>query len=174
MWHDRLPPKLARRTAAAIRKSSEFLKETQDSDGAWTPLWFGSQLREDGANPVLGTARVIPALRAAQNFGCDVATVLARAEEFLRAMQAPDGGWGAGREMAPTVEETALVVTALVDGDGEARAAALRGADWLAARVLAGPCPPAPLGLYFARLWYGERLYPLVWAIEALGLATRA
>ena len=174
MWHDRLPSKRARRTAAAIQKAAEFLKETQDSDGAWMPLWFGSQLREDGTNPVIGTARVIPALRAAQKFGCDVTAVLARAEEFLRAAQAPDGGWGAGRGMASTVEETALVVTALVEGEGETRAAGMRGADWLATRVLAGPCQPAPLGLYFAKLWYGEKLYPLVWSIEALGLATRS
>jgi squalene-hopene/tetraprenyl-beta-curcumene cyclase len=28
--------------------------------------------------------------------------------------------------------------------------------------------PAAPIGLYFARLWYHERLYPVVWALGAL------
>ncbi len=33
---------------------------------------------------------------------------------------------------------------------------------------------PAPIGFYFAKLWYWERLYPLVWTVSALGLANRA
>ena len=35
---------------------------------------------------------------------------------------------------------------------------------------------PSPIGLYFARLWYSERLYPLIWTVGALGriLATGA
>ncbi len=26
---------------------------------------------------------------------------------------------------------------------------------------------PVPIGLYFARLWYAERLYPLIYALSA-------
>ena len=26
---------------------------------------------------------------------------------------------------------------------------------------------PSPIGLYFASLWYSEKLYPLIWAVEA-------
>jgi len=29
---------------------------------------------------------------------------------------------------------------------------------------------PSPIGLYFSRLWYHERLYPLIWALEALAV----
>jgi len=28
---------------------------------------------------------------------------------------------------------------------------------------------PAPIGLYFAHLWYSEELYPLIWTLDALG-----
>lgn len=172
-WRDRLPLSLARRTTAASAQAVAYLVKSQDAEGAWTPLWFGSQHRAGGGNPVIGTARVIPALRAAQQVGQQVAGTLARAESFLRHSQAPDGGWGAARGIGPTLEETALAVTALAGGADESRTAALRGADWLAARVSAGDCKPAPLGLYFARLWYSERLYPLIWAVEALGACGR-
>ena len=28
---------------------------------------------------------------------------------------------------------------------------------------------PTPIGLYFANLWYSEKLYPIIWTVEALG-----
>jgi hypothetical protein len=33
---------------------------------------------------------------------------------------------------------------------------------------------PAPIGFYFAKLWYFERLYPLVWIVSALKTACRS
>lgn len=30
---------------------------------------------------------------------------------------------------------------------------------------------PAPIGFYFAKLWYYERLYPLIFTVGALGKA---
>jgi squalene-hopene/tetraprenyl-beta-curcumene cyclase len=32
---------------------------------------------------------------------------------------------------------------------------------------------PAPIGFYFAKLWYYERLYPLTFTVAALGRACR-
>jgi glycosyltransferase involved in cell wall biosynthesis len=32
---------------------------------------------------------------------------------------------------------------------------------------------PAPIGFYFAKLWYFEKLYPLIFTVAALGRATR-
>lgn len=47
--------------------------------------------------------------------------------------------------------------------------AALRGAGWLVERTQGGKCfPPAPIGLYFAKLWYHERLYPVIFTVAAL------
>jgi squalene-hopene/tetraprenyl-beta-curcumene cyclase len=64
-----------------------------------------------------------------------------------------------------TVEETALAVLALAPDT----AAAKRGCSWLVAQGAGGLERSAPIGLYFALLWYDEQLYPLVWALEALG-----
>jgi squalene-hopene/tetraprenyl-beta-curcumene cyclase len=32
---------------------------------------------------------------------------------------------------------------------------------------------PTPIGFYFAKLWYFEKLYPLIFTVGALGRATR-
>jgi squalene-hopene/tetraprenyl-beta-curcumene cyclase len=50
----------------------------------------------------------------------------------------------------------------------------LRGTDWLIANTNRGQSTPAsPIGLYFARLWYFEKLYPIVFALSALGKVSR-
>ena len=33
--------------------------------------------------------------------------------------------------------------------------------------------PPAPIGLYFAKLWYHERLYPVIFSLGALRAAEK-
>jgi len=49
-----------------------------------------------------------------------------------------------------------------------------RGGEWLAVRLKADPeLTPAPIGLYFASLWYSERLYPLIFTTLALGRLRR-
>jgi squalene-hopene/tetraprenyl-beta-curcumene cyclase len=52
--------------------------------------------------------------------------------------------------------------------------AACRGLTWLLDRVESGQHrQPAPIGFYFAKLWYYERLYPLIFTVAALGRAYR-
>ena len=71
--------------------------------------------------------------------------------------QHPDGGFG-------SIEETALAVEAL--GTGES---AERGRAWLAEKTAEGTrFDPSPIGLYFAKLWYWERLYPVIFTTAAL------
>ena len=123
---------------------------------------------------MVGTARVLDALRA----GChtrvggkrtsDVEKLLASGERWLLAAQHADGGWGMGN--AATVEETALAVIALSGGDARCESAARRGCAWLVGKTGRERERAAPIGLYFSLLWYHERLYPLAWALEALGL----
>jgi len=140
-------------------------------------LWFGHQQANGGKNPVVGTSRVVDALRATRNawrglemkgetFG--VGELLARGESWLVAAQKADGGWSAGG--VSTVEETALAVIALTGGGGMCDAAVRRGCAWLTAHVLEGCERPSPIGLYFSLLWYHEKMYPLVWALEAFAL----
>jgi squalene-hopene/tetraprenyl-beta-curcumene cyclase len=45
---------------------------------------------------------------------------------------------------------------------------------WLVERVERGEHrQPAPIGFYFAKLWYYEKLYPLTFTVAALGRACR-
>jgi squalene-hopene/tetraprenyl-beta-curcumene cyclase len=75
-----------------------------------------------------------------------------------------------------SVEETALATEALL-ACGQAQhhqQAAARGLSWLVDAVEANRHQEsAPIGLCFARLWYYERLYPLVACVQALGQAAR-
>ena len=169
-WSERLSnDPVAARIADAINKVLAFLARAQRSDGAFVPLWFGNQHAPEEENPVFGTARVVKGLVAVGNRrqACEVA---ARALTYLLRAQAPSGGWGGAPGVAPSIEETGVVVAALSGfvNDVELEAARARGLEWLreATRDFR-EFPPAPIGLYFARLWYTEQLYPLLLTADA-------
>jgi squalene-hopene/tetraprenyl-beta-curcumene cyclase len=162
--------------AKAMERLVRYLERAQEKDGSWVPLWFGHQDGEGGKNPVVGTARVVDALQTvlklwrASGVGSresGVESMLRRGEAWLVAQQRSDGGWSAGK--VSTVEETALAVIALTDGGESCEEPVRRGCAWLVQHWKAGAARPAPVGLYFAMLWYHEKMYPLVWALEALG-----
>lgn len=172
-WLDDLAPAMARRTERAIRRALAFLAKTQRPDGAWIPLWFGHQEAANDENPVYGTARVLTALqdRAVRQRWPEARPLAAAARAWLAAHQNPDGGWAGAPGAASSVEETGLAVEALASS-GCDMPAVRRGTDWLAAR--ADKEPPAPIGFYFARLWYYERLYPAIFTVAALESVARA
>ncbi len=91
----------------------------------------------------------------------------------FKALRAACPAFQAGRS---SVEETALAVETLAScgSGGRYESAARRGVDWLVAAVEAGThAECSPIGLYFAKLWYYERLYPLTMTVAALGQAVR-
>ncbi len=120
---------------------------------------------------MLGTSRVLRALEVLDRDGASAA----RGVEYLFRSQNVDGGWGGAEGVASSVEETALAVAALAPWaqTPTAHAAFIRGVDYLLSGVARPPDRPAPIGLYFAHLWYSEQLYPLVWTLDALGRAAR-
>lgn len=153
---------------AAADAGFRFLRRAQRPDGSWLPLWFGNQHAPDDVNPTYGTARVLAAFRDAGLAG-DPASK--RGVTWLLANQNDDGGWGGMRGTPSSVEETALAVEVLCDfapEDGGTR----RGVGWLIRAVEDGSYrEPSPIGFYFAKLWYFERLYPLVFTVAALRAA---
>ena len=162
------PPVRRPAVRSALRRGLHFLRAQQRSDGSWIPLWFGNQAARNLANPVVGTARVLRALEVLDPEGQTAQGGL----RFLLGARNPDGGWGGEAGLPSSFEETALAVSALTGWmrHPEVRDAALGGAAHLAERWRSDPGPrPAPIGLYFARLWYGEALYPAIWTVEALG-----
>ena len=168
-WRPHLSPRLQDRVDAGIAKALGFLTRVQREDGSWLPLWFGNEHAPDDENPIYGTAQVLLAWRALEAADqLPKSDVRQRAEDFLASRQNADGGWSGAKEGPATVEETALAVEALA---GTRHGAVVdRGAAWLASRIEAGTWrEPSPIGFYFAKLWYYERLYPLIWTVGALG-----
>jgi squalene-hopene/tetraprenyl-beta-curcumene cyclase len=83
------------------------------------------------------------------------------------------------------VEETGLAVETLGAAFGKSDEPELardnrllnsleRGVEWLMARTESSRMDEvAPIGFYFAKLWYYEKLYPLTFCVGGLGQATQ-
>jgi squalene-hopene/tetraprenyl-beta-curcumene cyclase len=153
-----------------IRKPGlAYLGRTQRPDGCWLPLWFGNQHAPDDENPTYGTARVLAAYRDLDIMSSEPAR---RGVGWLLAAQNADGGWGGAPDTPSSVEETALAVEVLLDAGTDAEPAVNNGLRWLVQQVEAGDLSrPTPIGFYFAKLWYFEKLYPIIFTVAALGRA---
>jgi len=168
MWKRRLGPiddRVQGTVDQACRTGVRYLERQQRRDGTWLPLWFGNQHNEDDENPLYGTTRV---LRALATRGQPETQTVKKAVRWLLENQNADGGWSARRGLQSTVEETGLAVESLAEIPS-AEAALDRGAAWLAERVEMGNvASPSPIGFYFAKLWYFEDLYPIIFAVSGL------
>ena len=180
LWRDRLPATLASAVDNATRRALGHLRRQQRPDGTWIPLWFGSQLAPNDENPTYGTARVVLALsRCRTDAPAALREPIARGVRWLLAAQNADGGWGGAAGVPSSIEETGQAVQGLVAAcavvpDG-VRPAIDRGALWIAQATRGGRhFPTAPIGLYFAKLWYAERIYPQIATAAALGSALQS
>lgn len=171
-WSRDLEPSLQRRLQAAVPRAYAFLTQAQRADGAWLPLWFGNEGAPQQANPVYGTAQVLIALLPNRDpLPEDLQSAARAGTQYLVEAQNVDGGWGGAPGVPSTVEETAVALQALV-AEPMMSEEVQRGLDWLLTAIEQGRHrQPAAVGLYFARLWYYERLYPLILSAGALGAA---
>lgn len=158
--------------SGATARGVHYLEDSMTDRGTWHPLWFGNQQHPQRSNPVLGCAMVLEALgRVAPGH-----PMVNRAVESLLARQHEDGSWGGDAGLGATIEETAWALASLASIGHSTRVdqPVERAADWLADRVEDGTwTQAAPLGLYFASLWYSERLYGPIWTVRALGRVVR-
>lgn len=167
-----IPATSLRNYQSAIGKAANFLKKQQQADGSWLPLWFGNQFQPQQHNPVYGTARVTAYLTDTLN-GASIPDIqrsvlsgmISRAQIYLINVQNADGSWGGDAGLPGTIEETALAVSALANSP-DSRPYCIHGLMWLRQQEI--PLKAAPIGLYFASLWYDEKLYPQVMYLEAL------
>lgn len=180
-WSVQLP-ELRERIDHFIARAIEFLLRAQRADGAWTPLWFGNQHAPGDENPTYGTARVLcVGSILGQSFSHSWNDARLRGIKWLLGAQNADGGWGGDRGTPSSIEETALAVEALAKAvacmldraseisDMSVKASVDRATAWLIEQTDGGRSfPPTPIGFYFAKLWYFEKLYPLIFTVAAL------
>ncbi len=168
LWQSRIPEitsEIGARCDSAVQRGLRFLSRTQADDGSWLPLWFGNQFNHNDENPLYGTAKVVLAL---QEIGRGHEPFAVRGVQWLIGNQNDDRGWSGRKGLPSSTEETALAVEALA-GVPEADSAVISGANWLVGKVQDGSvADPSPIGFYFAKLWYFERLYPIIFATGAL------
>lgn len=177
-WRDDVPAAQQRRIAGATAAAVRYLLRVQRDDGTWVPLWFGNQYEHRQENPLHGTSRVLRAVAAVRCAGGLHQAWLEAGRRGLRWIvdaQKPDGSFGAGPRVAPSIEETAWAVEALAEwqlaglGSEEVLAAIERGVKWLVKKTESGTrFEASPVGLYFAKLWYSEALYPVIFTASAL------
>lgn len=186
-WFNDLPNDLQKQVGKSIKNALDYLQLIQREDGSWIPLWFGNQAAPNQENPLYGTSRVLSGLsRLPKKFSASYVYMIQKGGQWLLSIQNQDGGWGGAKSVGSTVEETALSIDALagllsngiltISGNNKlslhseaVQSAISRGVSWLVENTKAGTSVnPSPIGLYFARLWYYEQLYPVIFTISAL------
>lgn len=155
----------------------------------WLPLWFGNQDREEEDNPIYGTSKVLCFFRDTFNpeipLPDKVAEIRDNALNWLANQQNEDGGFGGGQAVKDatngryesSVEETSLAIEGLLcDNKGIENYPGLEKAvDWLCRRVEENShIECSPIGFYFSKLWYYEKLYPRIMTVSALAHVCRA
>jgi squalene cyclase len=167
-----IPVPLKRKFEKSIIKATRFLKKHQAADGLWVPLWFGNQLTSDKKNPVYGTARVCTYLNDCLKFDSvnpavkkEMTQMISLAQHYILSQQNSDGSWGGEKNIHGSIEETSLAISALTTSHTDV---CLKGFGWLKEKTLLNNLNSSPIGLYFAMLWYDEKMYPLVSYAEAL------
>jgi squalene-hopene/tetraprenyl-beta-curcumene cyclase len=151
----------------------EYLGKHQNENGSWLPLWFGNLLAPNHQNPVYGTARVVAYLNDAfmhnwlsENNKIRLKEMIERGNQFLISVQNNDGSWGGDKSVSGTMEETALSISALAAWENIQICE--KGLKWLDEFYRENGFKSAPIGLYFASLWYDEKMYPMTSYLEAL------
>jgi squalene-hopene/tetraprenyl-beta-curcumene cyclase len=164
-WRKQLPAAFQLQVEKSEKRLLTWLETHQAEDGSWTPLWFGDQDSNDEASPVYGTATALDYL-AQLSFS---STMTQRGIEFLLQSQNEDGGWGGKKGVESKATLTGKALSALAGYADTPKAAMERAVDYLLKRHEEGTLlKNEPIGLYFARLWYSEELYPLIFVLDGL------
>ena len=164
----------------AIGRGWAYLEKHQKPDGSWLPLWFGNQDRQEEDNPIYGTGRVLLCYSQCER---TADPAFQRGLAFLLASQNTDGGWGGGNNSrypgsdrlfgsaSSTIEETSVALEGILcaGGTNDCADSIMRGVNWLCDGIQQEHhLVSQPIGFYFARLWYHEKMYPLVFSLGAL------
>jgi hypothetical protein len=170
---DKVPLAIRSLIKKGIEKALSYLVKHQEEDGSWLPLWFGSQLTVNNQNPIYGTCKVgLYLLNCRELDKTDsklkekLDGMLLKSRSYIINQQNQDGSWGAIRGVNGTIEETSLSIGFLADVDVDV---CTKGIGWIERTIGEKGLFSSPIGLYFASLWYDEKMYPIIYYLEALG-----
>ena len=152
----------------------EWLLAAQDWAGAWGGSPAARPSIEETALAVEALATVLNSLRGGQSCPPRMPRASVRGGQDCP----PRGGSGYPPRFADSSAETMPRQqrpghATLAEDTGvpveSIKAALARGTEWLIRQTGEGTqFPPAPIGFYFAKLWYYERLYPVLFTVSAL------
>ncbi|MEM9398942.1 MAG: prenyltransferase/squalene oxidase repeat-containing protein [Verrucomicrobiota bacterium] len=168
-WYNELKMETKTHSENFAQKALNYLFKSQEKEGSWQPLWFGNEHTETEENPVYGTSRVVLACAEAGIKEFEIV----KACKWLCEIQNKDGSWGGNVGTPGSIEETSLAVEAISsfymrDDKKVYMEAVIKGIHWLNKKTQNGQVfQPSPIGLYFARLWYYEEMYPLIYLVAA-------
>ena len=181
LWYPHVSQQTQKAIDKAIRRAVFFLESNQFKNGYWLPLWFGNQHAANDENPIYGTSKVLEGLLSLESpHDQKVSHMLEKGQKWLLEQQNPDGGWGGILNTASTNEETALCISVIAQvlkirrfdnprTTTKCEEALSRGLKWLLPRIENNAYQMvSPIGFYFAKLWYFEAMYPLVFVAGAL------
>ncbi len=156
-----------------IRTSKEraikYLLKHQNDEGSWEPLWFGNQQLANKLNPIYGTSKVLLALSQLAPKTQEINQAIHLGTCYLLSRQKQEGNFSCGGEENKGIEETALAIHALCKTSTlEHFNKISKAMIWLMQNTNQGDCFNAqPIGLYFSSLWYSEKLYPIIFSLDA-------
>lgn len=169
---DKIPKRQLKKYKSCIVRATIYLQKNQHKNGYWLPLWFGNQQTSEKKNPVYGTAKVgtyiVDCLKCKwidYKLKADLRIMLSAGQNYLLLQQNYDGSWSGYKDVDGSIEETSLAICALAQKEKDACA---KGFTWLEKEFICNGLRSKPIGLYFATLWYDEKMYPLTFYIEAL------
>ncbi|MDR2563186.1 MAG: squalene--hopene cyclase [Prevotellaceae bacterium] len=167
LWRETLDASFRVRCSKSIERLLIWLQKNQADDGSWTPLWFGEQESYNERSPVYGTAVTVEHLCTSHH---PLAAALAiKGADYLCRSQNDDGGWGGQATVTSKVITTSRALSALASMPKNYENAITSGIDYLYRRFLQNDYnKPEPIGLYFARLWYSEKMYNPVFMLDAV------
>ncbi len=196
-----LPERFFSSAGLWIGRAMEYLIRQQDESGGWGAHQGIEPSIEETAVTMDALSRVYRRLgniRSAQSVRTAKATTsmlgVQNHGNKSRGFQAMGDNQRQGEEFAEAVDEHYLSVehpprtdpsdsvfggchpdgawpTTRID-DPNIRSAIQKGVRWLMEKTENGTrFEPAPIGLYFARLWYYEELYPVIFALGAMNQA---
>ena len=167
LWQDVLPENLRKKVHAGMKRMLLWMKKVQHPDGSWIPLWFGDQDAKDELSPVYGTAVAVEHLSiSAHPLAQELAS---KGAAYLVSAQNDDYGWGGAKGVRSKITLTAKAVGALASFATQYKETLEKGIAYIHTTYQSGDLEKRePIGLYFARLWYSEELYNIIFVLNAL------